>query len=97
MLKLVVSACVAMAFSTAILASLPSGVSHAAEQEKTDPAQITRGVKAWQENCNRCHNYRDPKELSDYEWDVSVSHMRRLGNIPGNVARDIEAFLKASN
>lgn len=70
----------------------------AAEQtKKADPMQFARGAKAWAENCNRCHNVRDPKELTDWEWEISVQHMRRLGNIPGKVARDIEVFLKGSN
>lgn len=65
--------------------------------KRRDPGQIGRGAKAWAENCNRCHNLRDPKELQDYEWDVSVNHMRIRAGLPGQVARDIKAFLKASN
>ncbi len=68
-----------------------------AEEKKADPAQFARGAKAWAENCNRCHNTRDPKELQDYEWHVSVTHMQLVTGLPGNVARDIMAFLKASN
>jgi len=40
---------------------------------------------------------RTPKELTDRQWEVAVSHMAKIGNIPGNVKRDIEAFLKGSN
>lgn len=68
-----------------------------AEEDAADQQQIGRGAKAWSENCNRCHNARDPRELKDYEWDVSVMHMRKIGNLPGEVARDIKAYLKASN
>lgn len=68
-----------------------------AQQSKPDPAQIGRGAKAWAEQCNRCHNLRNIKDQSDGEWSVSVTHMRVRGNIPGQMARDIEAFLKASN
>ena len=64
---------------------------------KPDPLQIARGAKAWAENCERCHNIRDPKEFSDKNWDVNVLHMRTLAPLPGALARDIEAFLKASN
>lgn len=74
--------------------------SHAmAEEEyaKPDPMQIARGAKLWAENCNRCHNIRDPKEIRDYEWEISVTHMRVLSGIPGDMARDIMAFLKSSN
>ena len=65
--------------------------------KRRDPGQVARGAKAWAENCNRCHNLRDPNELQDYEWDVSVNHMRIRAGLPGQVARDIKAFLKASN
>jgi cytochrome c1 len=75
--------------------------SYAAAEEggygKADPAQIGRGAKLWAENCNRCHNIRDPKEIRDYEWELSVTHMRVISGIPGDMARDIMAFLKASN
>lgn len=64
---------------------------------KPDPEAVTRGSKAWAEQCNRCHNVRNPTELRDSEWEVSVTHMRLIGNIPGEMARDIIAFLKASN
>lgn len=80
-------------FAFLILAAAPVD----AEEDAPDQQQISRGAKAWSENCNRCHNTRDPKELKDYEWEVSVMHMRKIGNLPGEVARDIEAFLKASN
>lgn len=66
-------------------------------EKNNDPKQFARGAKGWAENCNRCHNMRDPKELTDWEWEVAVSHMARIGNIPRNLARDIEAFLKGSN
>lgn len=68
-----------------------------AEEYAADQQQIGRGAKAWSENCGRCHNIRDPRELKDYEWEVSVMHMRKIGNLPGEVARDIQAYLKASN
>lgn len=69
----------------------------AAQAVKKDPMQMARGAKAWAQNCGRCHNIRAPKELTDEEWEVSVTHMRVRANLPGNVARDIIAFLQASN
>ena len=59
--------------------------------------QIAQGAKAWYENCGRCHNIRNPKEFADYEWEVIATHMRVRANLPGQVARDIKAFLKATN
>ncbi len=88
--------------ATVLLASLialgagPMAAASAAER-KSDPAQFARGAKAWVQQCGRCHALRNVKDQTDGEWSVSVSHMRVRGNIPGQVARDIEAFLKASN
>lgn len=91
----------------AIVAAIPAAliagtlviVSGAAAQDKAkvDRASFARGAKAWSENCGRCHNIRPAAELSDEEWKVSVTHMRVRANIPGDVARDIIAFLQASN
>ncbi len=81
-----------------ILTSVSAGIFvEAAEKVKKDPMQIARGAKAWAQNCGRCHNIRAPRELTDEEWEVSVTHMRVRDNLPGDLARDIIAFLKASN
>lgn len=85
-----------LALATFVFLLVPLGPVNA-EEDAADQQQIGRGAKAWGENCNRCHNARDPRELKDYEWDVSVMHMRKIGNLPGEVARDIRAYLKASN
>lgn len=77
-----------------------SGVAAAQEESQdqpNDPQRIARGAQSWQENCSRCHNLRDPQELEDYEWDISVNHMRIRANIPGQNAEEIKAFLKANN
>lgn len=88
------------AFAAALLTgAIGLGVSGAAaaQEEPNDPQRIARGAQAWQENCSRCHNLRDPQELQDYEWNISVNHMRIRANIPGQDAEDIKAFLKANN
>ncbi|HAE28411.1 MULTISPECIES: c-type cytochrome [Hyphomonas] len=64
---------------------------------ETDPMQIVRGATAWKETCSRCHNLRSPSELTDEEWEVSVTHMRVRGNLPASEVQDILAFLQASN
>ncbi|WP_417461207.1 cytochrome c [Kordiimonas sp.] len=64
---------------------------------KPDPMQFARGAKAWAANCARCHNMKSAQDNSDEEWHVDVTHMRVRANIPGDVARDIKAFLQASN
>ncbi len=68
-----------------------------AEETKVDPAQFARGAQAWADQCGRCHNIRAPEELNDADWYVSASHMRVRANIPGDIIRDIQAFLLATN
>lgn len=64
---------------------------------QTDVMQFARGAKTWADNCARCHNMRDPKELRDDQWRSVVSHMRVRGNLTGAEARDVLAFLQGSN
>ncbi len=59
--------------------------------------QINRGARAWGWHCNRCHNLMPPSERSDQVWEMSVTHMRILGNIPGDMAEDIKTFMQESN
>jgi len=81
-----------------LLTFISAGITaNAADKAKKDPMQFARGAKAWSQNCERCHNLRGPKEFSDSDWDTIVTHMRVRANLPGNVARDIVAFLKGSN
>lgn len=80
-----------------LAAAAASGMGRAQEPGVSDPQQFARGAKAWADNCNRCHNLRDPMELTDEDWEVAVTHMRVRGNLPGQVARDIAVFLKGSN
>ena len=62
-----------------------------------DPMQFARGARLWADNCGRCHNMRDPKELRDDQWRAVVSHMRVRGGLTGQETRDILAFLQGSN
>ncbi|MCH8202867.1 MAG: cytochrome c [Proteobacteria bacterium] len=89
-----------MIFTAIALAGLVGLIplaAYSAHDDVPDPAQIARGAKAWAQQCGRCHNIRSPSELTDEEWLVSTTHMRVRGNIPGNVIRDIQAFLRSSN
>ncbi len=93
---LVASLAVAVA---AFASPMPVAAQSAAGSNGGAPSalQIAQGAKAWSENCGRCHNFRDPKEFSDKDWDVNVTHMRTIAPLSGKVAREIKAFLKASN
>ncbi len=62
-----------------------------------DPMQFARGAQAWANNCSRCHNMRDPKELRDDQWRAAVAHMRVRAGLTGQEARDVLAFLQGSN
>lgn len=62
-----------------------------------DMAAFARGARAWADNCSRCHNMRDPKELSDRQWKVVTTHMRLRAGLDGQQVRDITIFLQGSN
>jgi len=68
-----------------------------AAEEGPQAGDVARGAKAWAENCMRCHNVRDPREFRDDLWKPIVFHMRVRAGLPGQTARDILAFLQASN
>jgi len=89
---------VVLAFAGAVLSMVGLGVASADTQKpKPDPMQFARGAKAWAKTCARCHNMKSAQDNSDEEWHVDVTHMRVRANIPGDVARDIKAFLQSSN
>ncbi len=76
-------------------AFLFSSMSIAADYpEKGD---FQKGAKAWAENCARCHNMRDPKDLRDDQWITTVFHMRVRAGLSGQKTRDILTFLQESN
>lgn len=77
------------------LALVGSGVTVRADD--FPPGDATRGAQSWADNCARCHNMRDPKEFRDDQWKPVVLHMRVRAGLTGPEARDILAFLQASN
>ncbi len=64
---------------------------------QSDAAQFARGAQTWSNHCGRCHNMRDPQELRDDQWQAVMSHMRVRAALSGHEARDVLAFLQASN
>lgn len=58
---------------------------------------FSRGANVWRDNCGRCHNIREPRELRDDQWYTSAFHMRIRGGLTGQETRDVIAFLAASN
>jgi len=68
--------------------------SKSADAKKGD---VARGIKAWTENCMRCHNARDPREYSDDLWKPVITHMRIRAGLTGQQARDILEYFRQSN
>lgn len=62
-----------------------------------EKGDFSKGAQAWVENCNRCHNYRDPQELRDDQWITSIYHMRIRAGLTGQETRDLVTFLQQSN
>lgn len=78
-------------------ATTPVLATETASTTAPDMAAFARGAKAWANTCSRCHNMRDPKELSDAQWKIVATHMRLRAGLDGEQVRDITTFLQASN
>ncbi len=72
-------------------------VSIAMAADYPEPGDFASGSRVWAENCNRCHNVRDPRDLRDDQWITSTFHMRIRAGLTGRETRDILTFLQASN
>lgn len=95
-----ISMTVAAAMAAGLLFAATAGAqqgTRALEPKAADPAAVVRGAKSWGQYCAQCHNARDPKDLSDEQWRVSVNHMRIRAGLTGQEARDILRFLQSSN
>lgn len=77
-----------------ILGSTLGGLPSRGEEIQGD---VGRGAKFYSDNCARCHKARPPMEHRDRDWSVVMTHMRITAGLPGQQARDIQAFLWASN
>ena len=82
----------------AMLPMLATGIaSIAMAADYPEPGDFSSGAKVWAENCNRCHNVRDPRDLRDDQWITTTFHMRIRAGLTGRETRDILTFLQASN
>jgi len=96
--QIILAALIAVPISFgALLMERPAEAANAVAATQLDVMQFARGAKTWANNCARCHNMRDPKELRDDQWRAVVSHMRVRGNLTGGEARDVLVFLQGSN
>jgi len=55
------------------------------------------GATLWQQQCNRCHEYRTPAAYDDSQWETIMLHMQTRANIPAEDAEVILEFLKSAN
>jgi mono/diheme cytochrome c family protein len=58
---------------------------------------VVEGARIYGDVCGTCHNPRSPLERSDRDWVTIVNHMRVRANMSGQQARDVLAFLQATN
>lgn len=68
-----------------------------AEQANDTAGNVSRGAISWSQNCDRCHELRNPTEFRDDLWKPIVTHMRVRAGLTGQQQRDILAFLQVAN
>jgi hypothetical protein len=59
-------------------------------------ADSINGAKLWSDTCMRCHNLREPADLSKRAWKYSMQHMRVRAGLTGKETQDILAFILES-
>ena len=64
-----------------------------ANEEKADSVN---GAQLWADTCMRCHNLREPADLSQRAWKYSMQHMRVRAGLTGKETRDVLAFILES-
>jgi len=74
-----------------------TGLSTTQAADFPEKGDFVKGAKAWANNCTRCHNLRDAKELRDDQWITTTFHMRVRAGLTGQETRDILTFLQQSN
>ncbi len=84
-------------FTTITLILLTIILSPVNAETYPEPGDFAKGAQSWADNCSRCHNMRDPKDLRDDQWVTTAFHMRIRGGLTGQQTRDILTFLQQSN
>lgn len=77
--------------------TLGSAVNPVAAEQDARQGDFAEGARQWAENCTRCHNVRDPREMRDDQWKTTVYHMRVRAGLTGQQTRDILEFMQGSN
>jgi cytochrome c1 len=86
-----------LALSATLSLNAESSDTSGADVAQSTKGDFIRGAKLWANTCVRCHNMRDPKDLTDEEWKVATSHMKVRAGLTGQDTRDILEFLQKSN
>ncbi len=86
-----------LGFGIALTALLLTGQAAQARDLSKPAGDPQRGAEDWAQNCVRCHRLRAPTDFRDDEWEPIVSHMRVRGQLSGQEARNILAFLQIAN
>lgn len=62
-----------------------------------DSKPVLDGAKVFGWYCGACHSERYPRERTDAEWEVIVTHMRVRSNLTGEQADAVLHYLKENN
>ena len=62
-----------------------------------DSKPVLDGAKVFGWYCGSCHSERYPRERTDAEWEVIVTHMRVRSNLTGEQADAVLHYLKENN
>lgn len=90
--KWIESSIMLILFSLMLLMTLSINVS-----ARNSENEELSGVELWSQNCMRCHNTRNVDEFNDAQWDIIMTHMRVVANLPGKQARKINEYLQKTN
>lgn len=60
-------------------------------------AQDGQGARVYNDNCNRCHQPRAPREFSDAAWEVIIHHMHVRGYLTEQERVAVLRYLQANN
>jgi cytochrome c5 len=66
-------------------------------QDAGDSKAVLDGAMVFAWTCGSCHSERYPKEHTDTEWDMIVTHMRVRANLTGEQAEAVLHYLKENN
>ncbi|NNE47717.1 MAG: hypothetical protein HKN37_13770 [Rhodothermales bacterium] len=67
------------------------------ESSKPSASPALDGAKVYAWSCGTCHSERWPKERSDEEWDVIMTHMRVRANMTAAQTEAVLRYLKENN